>query len=178
MIAKIAVSAATFAIDKPYSYRIPDGMVLRPGQRVQLPFGRANKRAEGVVLAVESGDESKLKPIDCCLDEQPLLTEKQLRLAAFLRERYFCTFYDAIRCMLPAGLWFQTKETFSLTENLDWKEKTIKKEGARALLEFLEELGYPLDLAGRRPHVTVNFGGGFDDFYLIDWDGDISNLKL
>ena len=38
MIAKIAVSAATFAIDKPYSYRIPGGMTLLPGQRVQLPF--------------------------------------------------------------------------------------------------------------------------------------------
>ena len=46
MIAKIAVSAATYAIDKPYSYKIPEGMTLQPGQRVQLPFGRANKRTE------------------------------------------------------------------------------------------------------------------------------------
>ena len=34
MIAKIAVSAATFAIDKPYSYRIPAGMEVKPGVRV------------------------------------------------------------------------------------------------------------------------------------------------
>ena len=59
MIAKIAVSAATFAIDKPYSYRIPDGMVLQPGQRVQLPFGRGNRRSEGVVLSLEAGDEEE-----------------------------------------------------------------------------------------------------------------------
>ena len=84
MIAKIAVSAANFAIDKPYSYRIPEGMALLPGQRVQLPFGRANKRTEGVVLTVESGEETGLKTIDSCLDEEPLLTEHQLRLAAFL----------------------------------------------------------------------------------------------
>ena len=141
MIAKIAVSAANFAIDKPYSYRIPEGMEVLPGQRVQLPFGRANKRSEGVVLAVETGDESKLKPIDCCLDEEPLLTEKQLRLAAFLRERYFCTFYDAIRCMLPAGLWFRTKNTFSLTEDRTWKEKPIRKEHALEILTLLENLG-------------------------------------
>ena len=141
MIAKIAVSAANFAIDKPYSYRIPEGMEVLPGQRVQLPFGRANKRAEGIVLAVESGDESRLKPIDCCLDEEPLLTEKQLRLAAFLRERYFCTFYDAIRVMLPAGLWFRTKNTFSLTGDLSWKEKTLRKEHAPELLTLLENLG-------------------------------------
>ena len=141
MIAKIAVSAANFAIDKPYSYRIPEALTVKPGQRVQLPFGRGNKRAEGIVLAVESGDESKLKPIDCCLDEQPLLTDRQLRLAAFLRERYFCTFYDAIRCMLPAGLWFRTKNTFSLTEDRSWKDKTVRKEYAQEVLTLLENLG-------------------------------------
>ena len=141
MIAKIAVSAANFAIDKPYSYRIPEGMLLRPGQRVQLPFGRSNKRSEGIVLAVEAGKEEKLKAVERCLDEEPILTDKQLRLAAFLRERYFCTFYDAIRAMLPAGLWFQTKETFSLTEDRSWKEKTIRKDGALEILKLLEDMG-------------------------------------
>ena len=53
MIAKIAVSAATFAIDKPYSYRIPENMTLQPGLRVMIPFGRGNRRTEGVVLSVE-----------------------------------------------------------------------------------------------------------------------------
>lgn len=123
MIGKIAVSAANFAIDKPYSYRIPEGMTVSPGQRVRLPFGRANKRCEGVVLTVEEGDEARLKAIDDCLDPEPILTDRQLRLAAFLRERYFCTFYDAIRAMLPAGLWYQARETFSLTEDRSWKEK-------------------------------------------------------
>ena len=147
MIAKIAVSAANFAIDKPYSYRIPDGMMLQPGQRVQLPFGRGNRRCEGIVLTVEPGEESSLKPVELCLDEAPILTDRQLRLAAFLRERYFCTYYDAVRAMLPAGLWFQTKETFSLTDDRQWKEKTIKKEGARQILDHLEELGGEADEA-------------------------------
>ena len=141
MIAKIAVSAATFAIDKPWSYKIPEGMVLAPGQRVILPFGRANRRCEGVVLSVEAGDESKLKAVERCLDEKPILTELQLRLAAFLRERYFCTFYDAVRSILPAGRWFQTKAVFSLTEDRSWQEKTIRKDGAKELLELLESLG-------------------------------------
>ena len=141
MIAKIAVAAANFAIDKPYSYRIPEGMAVAPGQRVQLPFGRANKRSEGVVLTVEEGDESKLKPIEVCLDPQPILSQTQLRLAAFLRERYFCTFYDAIRAMLPAGLWFQTRQTISLTEDRSWKEAAIRKEYALEVLTLLENLG-------------------------------------
>ena len=109
MIGKIAVSAANFAIDKPYSYWIPRDMTLAPGQRVTVPFGRGNRRAEGVVLSVEEGSREGLKTVEAALDETPLLSPLQLRLAAFLRERYFCTFYDACRAILPAGLWFDTK---------------------------------------------------------------------
>ena len=148
MIAKIAVSAANFAIDKPYSYLIPEGMRLVPGQRVQLPFGRGNVRCEGVVLAVGEGDEAKLKAVEKCLDETPLLTETQLRLAAFLRERYFCTFYDAIRAMLPAGLWFQAKESFSLTEDRSWRDKKLRKAGAMEVLRLLEDSGGQSDENG------------------------------
>ena len=141
MIARIAVSAANYAIDKPYSYWIPQGMTLRPGQRVQLPFGRGNRRCEGIVLTVEEAEEEGLKAVECCLDPEPILTEHQLRLAAFLRERYFCTYYDAVRGMLPAGLWFSSKESFSLTENRQWKEKPPTRENAEKILSFLEEMG-------------------------------------
>ena len=154
MIAKIAVSAANFAIDKPYSYRIPNGMGLKPGQRVMVPFGRGNTRTEGVVLGVEEADEEKLKAVERCLDEQPLLNTTQLRLAAFLRERYFCTFYDAIRVMLPAGLWFQTKVNFSLTEDKSWKEAKIRNKTAVAILQFMEELGGCAEEAQLRGLVT------------------------
>ena len=63
MIAKIAVSAATFAIDKPYSYRVPEELCLQPGQRVTVPFGRGNRRCEGVVLSVEDGEQADLKTV-------------------------------------------------------------------------------------------------------------------
>ena len=122
MIAKIAVSAANFAIDKPYSYRIPEGMVLTPGQRVQLPFGRGNTTAEGIVLAVEEGKQEKLKAVESCLDEEPILTQEQLYLAAFMRERYFCTFFEAARTILPAGLWYGFREIWHLTPGLTREE--------------------------------------------------------
>ena len=141
MIAKIAVSAATFAIDKPYSYRIPEGMQLQPGMRVQVPFGRGNKRTEGLVLSVEAEDDRQLKAIDCCLDHEPVLTQQMLRLAAFMRERYFCTLFDAVRVMLPAGLWFDTKNVISLTEDRSWQEKNLRQKYAAQVLEFLVDLG-------------------------------------
>ncbi len=141
MIAKIAVAAATFAIDKPYSYHIPQGMSLQPGMRVQVPFGRGNRRTEGVVLSVEEGDNVELKTIDCSLDEEPLLTQQMLRLAAFMRERYFCTLFDALRAMLPSGLWFKTKNVISLTEDFSWKEKSLRQAEAQRILQLLEDLG-------------------------------------
>ena len=141
MIAKIAVSAATFAIDKPYSYRIRPDMELQPGQRVQLPFGRGNRRSEGIVLSVETGDEANLKCVERVLDEEPILTRQQLMLASFIRERYFCTLYEAVRAMLPAGLWFQTKASYALTEDRSWEDANIKKPGAAELLRLMDSLG-------------------------------------
>ena len=141
MIAKVAVAAANFAIDKPYSYAIPFGMELQPGLRVMVPFGRGNKPSEGVILSLEEGSAEGLKLIDQCLDTKPLLDMRMLRLAAFLRERYFCTFYDAIRTMLPAGLWFQTKDTYALTEDRSWKDSSIRQKDALQLLQLLENLG-------------------------------------
>ncbi len=145
MIAKIAVAAATFAIDKPYSYRIPDGMRLQPGIRVQVPFGRGNRRTEGVVLAVEPKEDQDLKTIDLLLDEEPVLTQQMLRLAAFMRERYFCTVYEALRAMLPTGMNFKSKNTVSLTDDRSWKEKTLRQEDALQLLVFLDDLGGEAD---------------------------------
>ena len=141
MVAKIAVSAATFAIDKPYSYWVPEGMTLVPGMRVSVPFGRGNKRCEGVVLSVGQEPCEGLKAVEQCLDEEPLLSMTMLRLAAFMRERYFCTFYDAIRAMLPVGLGFACRQTFELTEDRSWQNKKLRQQAAAALLIHLSDLG-------------------------------------
>ncbi len=141
MIAKIAVSAATFAIDKPYSYWVPKGTEVQVGIRVMVPFGKGNKRTEGIVLAVEDGSPDGLKSVDRLLDEAPMVTREMLKLAAFLRERYFCTFYDAIRTMLPAGVWFRSSDTYRLTEDLSWQEKEIRNPNARNILQFLLDCG-------------------------------------
>ena len=140
MIAKIAVSAATYAIDKPYSYYAPVQLGLQPGMRVLVPFGRSNRRSEGVVLSLQEGSEQGLKSVESCLDTTPLLTPTMLRLAAFMQERYFCTYYDAVRAMLPAGLWFQTKNRYLRTEE-PYAESSIRKQEALTILRLLEDLG-------------------------------------
>ncbi len=110
-IAKIAVSAAPYWIDKPYDYLIPEELqeAALPGVRVYVPFSRGNRLCEGIILAVsdESGySVNKLKAVIRLLDDQPLLSESQIKLALFMRDRFFCTVYDAVKAILPAGLWF------------------------------------------------------------------------
>lgn len=140
-IAQVAVAAAVYAIDKPYSYAIPAGLSLAPGQRVRVGFGRGDRPTEGIVLSVTSGERDGLKMVSGVLEDAPGLTEYQLKLAAFLRQRYFCTFYDAARIMLPAGLWFKRRNTYRLTQDLSWQGKALRKETARQVLLTLQSLG-------------------------------------
>lgn len=141
MIALIAVAAAVYAIDKPYSYQIPPSMSLHPGVRVMVPFGKGNRRSEGVVLEVSSASSQGLKPVYSVLDEEPVVSPEFLRLAAFLRERYFCTYYDAIKTMLPAGLWFQEERTVTLTAAEAVPDLPEKQVIARQVLQILRDLG-------------------------------------
>ena len=167
MIAKIAVAAATFAIDKPYSYFVPNGMQLAPGMRVQIPFGKGNRRTEGVVLSVEEGLPVGLKAVEVSLDDAPVLSDTMLRLAAFMRERYFCTYYDAIRAMLPAGVWFRSKDVYALTEDTSWKEKQLRNTDAAKLLQLLDSCGGQAD--GKLLHDALPDEAAFEkaETYLL-----------
>lgn len=109
-IAKIAVSGIPFRLDRPFDYAIPLDMKekVQPGVQVEVPFTRANRRTEGIVLALAPiGAYEKLKPISEVLDETPILTQAQIKLALWMHERFFCTVYEAVKAMLPAGLWFK-----------------------------------------------------------------------
>ncbi len=111
-VAKIAVSAATYWIDKPYEYLIPEELKGKavPGARVLVPFSAGNRRTEGIILALsDKPGYDRLKSILEVLDEEPVLTSQQIQLALFMRERFFCTVYDAVKAILPAGLWFDSE---------------------------------------------------------------------
>lgn len=110
MIAKIAVSGLPYRLDRPYDYGIPAELADKviPGVRVEVPFARSNRRTEGIVLALaDKSAYDKLKPVQAVLDPEALLTEGQIKLALWMHERFFCTVYEAVKAMLPAGLWFK-----------------------------------------------------------------------
>ena len=122
VIVKVAVGAAPYSIDKPYDYLVPEELLETaiPGVRVIVPFGRGNRDSDGRILSWGEGTKIPgLKPIKSVLDAEPVLDSDGIALALWMRQRYFCTLFEAVKTILPTGLWYQMKETWYLTENMD-----------------------------------------------------------
>ena len=134
-IAKIAVEAATYAIDKPYSYGVPAGMDVSVGCRVLVPFGRGNRTSEGIVLSMEEGlPNGPLKALRLNLDGAPVISPREIKLSFWMRQRYFCTFYDAIRTVLPAAVWYRYQELWHLRGSTAFPELSGKEAAVCQLL--------------------------------------------
>ncbi len=106
-IAKVVVEQAAYHFDKPFDYLIPPDLRGRalPGCRVLVPFGKGNRKRQGMILALaHEGEIDRLKPIHSLLDEEPPLSKEMLRLGVFLREHTFCTYFEAFRALFPAGI--------------------------------------------------------------------------
>ena len=141
-IVKVAVSAAPYSIDKPYDYLVPEPLLEAavPGVRVTVPFGRGNRTSEGMILARVQGEKVQgLKPLDSVLDSGPVLDGDGIALALWMRQRYFCTMFEAVKTILPAGLWYRLREVWHLAEGVD-------REAAAALCGNIRRAGAILDV--------------------------------
>ena len=136
IVAKLAVQAATYAIDKAYDYLLPDELSGRVGCRVLVPFGRGNRLSEGVILSLHQEVPAKpLKAVRSLLDDEPVVTEKELRLALWMSRRYFCTFYDALRTILPAAVWYRYREIWSMRQPVLMPDAPEREQAVARLLQ-------------------------------------------
>ena len=147
-VARIAVSAATYHIDKPYDYLVPSDLKeqAKPGMRVLVPFGVGNKKSEGVILSLEKSSEyKKLKAIASFLDESPVLGAENLKLALWMSDRFFCTVYDALRVMLPAKMSSKRKSRSREIKVIDSENMQLNDEQSLVFtkLKPLMESGSP-----------------------------------
>ena len=147
---KVAVSAAPYSIDKPYSYLVPDALVAAavPGVRVMVPFGRGNKESEGLILArVQEPKLPGSKAIRQILDPEPVLDKAGIDLALWMRGRYFCTVFEAVKTILPAGLWYGLREIWSLAMAPEAaRSAAVGIPGAWQVLDLLEKQGGKADI--------------------------------
>lgn len=108
-VAKVAVDKAAFHFDKLYDYLIPSGGCARAriGGRVLVPFGKGNRMRQGVIMGLEPLPEgvpaAKLKQLSLLPDNDVALNQEQMGLVSYLKENTFCTYYDAVKTLLPSG---------------------------------------------------------------------------
>ena len=114
---RVALDAAAFGYDQLYSYTVNPEWEDRiaPGMRVAVPFGRGNRRRLAMILEVsrEPAEEGlTLKPAAALLDPEPVLTDELRMLVDWLHAHTFCTWYDAVRAVLPGGLQIRLEERY------------------------------------------------------------------
>ena len=152
VVVKVAVSAAPYSIDKPYDYLVPEELqeTALPGVRVIVPFGRGNRESDAIILSRGEGAKIQgLKPIKSVLDKEPVLDADGIALALWMRQRYFCTLFEAVKTILPAGLWYQIREVWTLSENLEHqtaREQAEKIKNGSAVLDVLLSSGGSAEL--------------------------------
>jgi len=148
LVAEVAVEKTAASFDDLFSYLVPDGLKddVCVGMRVAVPFGRSNKTRAGVVFALsEKENDGKLKSIISAADDGIFLGEEMLKLAKWLKETTFCTYYDAVRTMLPAGLSIKAEEKYAFADKYIAEGLT---EQENALLTLLK-------LAGKKEFQTL-----------------------
>lgn len=110
MFAKVIIDVAHAAVNKPFTYSVPEDMCLLVGHHVFVPFGLSSKKKEGFVIATfEEATEAepvpeKCKPIESIIEPYTLFTPNQLKLAEWMTENYNCLLIDALRCMIPSQI--------------------------------------------------------------------------
>lgn len=105
-IAKVIVDVPLMQTDRPYSYAVPKefSTMLEIGMRVHVPFGKANRLIQGIVVGLLEERTIGLKEIVEVLDFTPVLNEEQLWLAEELRKSVFSYKISILKAMLPGFL--------------------------------------------------------------------------
>ena len=146
--AKVAVDDAVFGMDKLYDYRIPPNIAegVAVGCRVIVPFGRSGGKRQGIILQISDFSELKtIKPITALLDLKPILTEQQLELVYHLKETTFCTYFDAVKAILPAGLNYRIFDTY--TVNTRYEGDYVMSEAEQAIYDIVKSAKAPVSVA-------------------------------
>ena len=159
-VAKTAVENTAYSFDREFSYAVPDSLAeaCEPGVRVLVPFGRGNRKRQGIITGIKridecNGDELKgLKNIISVLDSEPVLNAELLNTAKFMKEQYFCTLYEAAKTMLPAGVNYRLTTVYgvkSSDEGFELDDEAqrlynylLSKKKAVKLDKILDDFGY------------------------------------
>ena len=142
VIAHIVLQKTAYSFDKPYSYIVPENLlgVCKAGCRVTVPFGKGNNSRQGLVLSLKEADSNdNLKSILCVLDDTPVLSDEMLKMCEWLHETLFCTYFDAVSLLLPAGISFKMVDSYKV--NPEFKDIDSLSVAEREVFDYLFAVG-------------------------------------
>ncbi|MBE6842339.1 MAG: primosomal protein N' [Ruminococcus sp.] len=153
--AAVAVYNVAYSFDKPFSYLIPPELygTAVPGVRVVVPFGRGGRKRAGLILSVdECIPDIRLKRIISVVDHEPVINDEMMDMVYWLKENTFCTFYDAIKTILPSGMNITVNEKYELADGAMYSSLTDEElnivcflKNAKSRREFDEVLSDSLN---------------------------------
>lgn len=141
--AEIVLADAIGAFDKKYSYLVPENLIGRAveGSRVTVPFGRGNILKQGMIVQINNSENisDKLKSITELIDDGPVLNDEMLKMCLWMKEQTFCTYYDAVKAMLPAGFGYKFSAVYSVNKN--FVSCSLLSEDERAVYDYIAACG-------------------------------------
>ncbi|MBQ8795183.1 MAG: primosomal protein N' [Clostridia bacterium] len=143
LIVGVAVEDTVFHFDKLFSYSVPESMKneIKAGCRVRVPFGGSNRGRQGIVVTLSQGEAEGLKEVSALLDTTPVLSEELLKMAEFMQKHYFCTYFEAVKAMLPAGLNFKITTVYSAVREAD---TSVLSEEQRRIFDYVSKAKNPV----------------------------------
>lgn len=121
LCASVIIDDIVNKIDKLYDYAVPGSIEknLKAGMRVVVPFSKSNIKKKALVVELHDFvDISRLKYIDKIIDKEVIVNDMQVSLIRLLKSRYFVTYYNALRAMIPRGLDFKISEYYKCKSEL------------------------------------------------------------
>lgn len=112
VLALVAVENVAYHFDILYGYLLPDELKQKAetGMRVLVPFGNSKTaKRQGVIFSFGLPEKNvRYKSVLSLLDDEPLVSEEMLSIAEFLKDRTFCTYFEAVKAQIPSGFNFKT----------------------------------------------------------------------
>lgn len=150
--AKLIIQSLSDKLDKFFTYAIPKDLEdeIYLGSVVNINFGNQKKVIYGFVFEILTENDfseedksylNKIKPIKN-VEKRFYLNETQLKLIIYIKEKYLCSYYEAITLFIPNkfldGVTLKIKNYIYVDCDVTLKDK-FKKEPYTSIIKFVYE---------------------------------------
>ena len=148
LYAQVAVENTIYHFDKLFTYRVPESLreSVVPGVRVSVPFGAGNRRRVGLVFSLSKEGGERAKDVDSVLDRETALSQDMLDLAKWMKDRYYCTLFEAAKLMIPTGYHLKLRDSYVLSSDFKDFDRENYTDGQWRVILLLRNAGKSLPM--------------------------------